>query len=85
MNLPQEEKPQIIFWWVSSRDTVRQSIVSLYHTFEKKKDYYNEGGNITWENLMEKALNKYKTVDQEEIWKYPSQEKEHIVSLSTKL
>ena len=41
---------------------------------EEKKDEYDEGGNITWGNPVEKELNKYKEMVQLKICNDPSQE-----------
>ena len=41
---------------------------------DEKKDEYDEGGNITWGNPVEKELNKYKEMVQLKICNDPSQE-----------
>ena len=48
-----------------------------------KNDCYDDGEDITPDQLMTTAFNKYKVLLTSEQWYYMSPEQEHIVSLTT--
>ena len=52
---------------------------------KKKEDLYEEGGNVSTEQLMEWALNKYKTRQENMTWCQKSDEEETIIALQAQV
>jgi hypothetical protein len=51
----------------------------------QKKDHYDDGNDMTPEELMTLALNKYETLNKQDLWNAKSQEQEQIVALTAEL
>ena len=52
---------------------------------KKKEDLYEEGGDVSTEQLMEWALNKYKTRQENQTWCQRSDEEETIIALQAQV
>ena len=52
---------------------------------KKKEDYYEEGGDVTSEQLMEWALNKFKSRKEANIWCQKTNEEETIIALQAQV
>ena len=52
---------------------------------KKKKDEYDEGSNITEDELMKLALNKHANMKRDGKWNSPSQEEKQIIALQASL
>jgi hypothetical protein len=52
---------------------------------KKKEDYYEEGGNVTYEQLMDWALNKFRARVESEQWCQRTTEEETIIALQAQV
>ncbi len=52
---------------------------------KKKEDYYKEGGDVTYEQLMDWALNKYRARVENEQWCQRTTEEETIIALQAQV
>ena len=63
--------------------TVQDQVFVRY--IESKENEYDDGNNITPEQLMQVALAKYETRKEAGVWEAPSSEKEEILALKAEL
>ena len=52
---------------------------------KKKEDFYEEGGDVTSDQLMEWALNKYKSRKESNVWCQKTNEEETIIALQAQV
>ncbi len=53
--------------------------------FKKKEDLYEEGGEVNYQQLMDWALNKFKTRKESEQWCQRTTEEETIIALQAQV
>jgi len=57
----------------------------FYKFIERKEESYEEGNDITHEQLMQQALNKYSSLVEKGLWKAPTESEERIIALEAEL
>ena len=60
-------------------------MLNLWTTSRKKEDLYEEGGQVEYQQLMDWALNKYKTRKESDQWCQRTTEEETIIALQSQV